>query len=78
MLGAYDQGKLRYVGHTGTGFSDEMLKDILKRLTPYFTDSCPFDPRPKANAQVQWVKPKLVCEAFMFLEPLLLFRVELP
>ena len=30
MLGVYDQGKLRYVGHTGTGFSDEMLKDILK------------------------------------------------
>ena len=62
MLGVYDGGKLRYVGHTGTGFSEEMLKDILKRLTPYFTDTCPFDPRPKANAQVQWVKPKLVCE----------------
>jgi len=39
MLGVYDQGKLRYVGHTGTGFSDEMLKDILQRLTPYFDDS---------------------------------------
>jgi bifunctional non-homologous end joining protein LigD len=62
MLGVYDQGKLRYVGHTGTGFSDEMLKDILKRLTPYFTDSCPFDPRPKDSARVQWVKPRLVCE----------------
>jgi bifunctional non-homologous end joining protein LigD len=62
MLGVYDQGKLRYVGHTGTGFSDEMLKDILKRLPPYFTDTCPLDPRPKANARVQWVKPKLVCE----------------
>src|SRR4029077_269341 len=48
--------------HTRTGFSDEMLKDILKRLTPCFTDSCPFDPRPKANARVQWVKPELVCE----------------
>jgi bifunctional non-homologous end joining protein LigD len=22
MLGVYDQGKLRYVGNTGTGFSD--------------------------------------------------------
>jgi bifunctional non-homologous end joining protein LigD len=27
MLGVYDGGKLRYVGHTGT-FSDEMLKDL--------------------------------------------------
>ena len=58
----YDRGKLRYVGHTGTGFSNEMLKDILKRLTPHFTDSCPFDPRPKDSARVQWVKPRLVCE----------------
>ena len=60
MLGV--QSKLCYVGHFVTGFSDEMLKDILKRLTPYFTDSCPFDPRPKDSARVQWVKPKLVCE----------------
>jgi len=26
MLGVYDQGKLRYVGHTGAGFSDGQLK----------------------------------------------------
>jgi bifunctional non-homologous end joining protein LigD len=62
MLGVYDQGKLRYVGHTGTGFSDGQLKDILKRLTPHFTDTCPFDQRPKANARAQWVNPKVVCE----------------
>jgi len=39
-----------------------MFKDILKQLTPHFTDTCPFDPKPKANAQVQWVKMRLVCE----------------
>ena len=32
MLGVYDQGKLRYVGHTGTGFSDEMLKEDSARV----------------------------------------------
>ena len=52
MLGVYDKGKLRYIGHTGTGFSDEMLKEILKRLVPNFTDNCPFEPRPKGNARV--------------------------
>jgi bifunctional non-homologous end joining protein LigD len=62
MLGVYEHGKLRYAGHTGTGFTENMLKDILKRLTPLFTDTCPFEPKLKANAQVQWVKPKLVCE----------------
>ena len=29
MLGVYDQSKVRYAGHTGTGFSDEMLWDFL-------------------------------------------------
>jgi ATP-dependent DNA ligase len=37
MLGVYDQGKLRYVGHTGTGFSDELstvaCADGYERLT---------------------------------------------
>ena len=27
MLGVYDQGKLRYVGHTGTGFSRRLRSD---------------------------------------------------
>ena len=58
MLGVCDQGKLRYVENTGTGFSDGQLKNILKQLTPHFTDTCPFDPRPKANARAQWVKPQ--------------------
>ena len=40
-----------------------MLKEVYGRLKPYFTDTCPFTPRPKDNAPVQWVKLKLVCEA---------------
>ena len=62
MLGVYDQGRLRYVGNTGTGFSDAQINDLLKMLKPYFTDTCPFEPKPKANAPVKWVEPRLVCE----------------
>ena len=51
-------GRLCYMGNTGTGFSDLMLKEVYGRLKPYFTDTCPFTPRPKANAPVQWVKPR--------------------
>jgi bifunctional non-homologous end joining protein LigD len=58
MLGVYDQGKLRYVGNTGTGFSDAQIKDLLQKLT----DTCPFEPKPKANVPVRWVEPRLVCE----------------
>jgi bifunctional non-homologous end joining protein LigD len=62
MLGVYDQGKLRYVGNAGTGFSDAQIKDLLKKLKPYFTDTCPFEIKPKTSACVQWVEPRLVCE----------------
>jgi bifunctional non-homologous end joining protein LigD len=56
MLGVYDKDRLQYVGHTGTGFSEAMLKDLYGKLTPYFTDRCPFTPKPKANAPVKWVE----------------------
>ena len=62
MLGVYDKCRLQYVGHTGTGFSDALLKDLFGKLTPYFTDRCPFTPKPKANAPVKWVEPRFVCE----------------
>ena len=39
-----------------------MLKEVYGRLKPYFTDTCPFTPKPKANGPVKWVNPKLVCE----------------
>ena len=39
-----------------------MLKELFTKLTPYFTDTCPFTPRAKANAPVRWVEPRLVCE----------------
>ena len=62
MLGVYEKGHLRYVGDTGTGFSNALLKEVFNRLKPYFTDTCPFEPPPKVDVPVQWVKPKLVCE----------------
>jgi bifunctional non-homologous end joining protein LigD len=38
------------------------LKDLFGKLTPYFTEKCPFTPKPKANAPVKWVEPRFVCE----------------
>jgi bifunctional non-homologous end joining protein LigD len=62
MLGVYDKGRLQYVGHTGTGFSESMLKDLFYEADALFTDRCPFTPRPRANAPVRWVEPRLACE----------------
>jgi bifunctional non-homologous end joining protein LigD len=62
LLGAYRNGKLRYFGHSGTGFSERGLKEALDRLKPLFTDKPPVENPPKIPAKIQWVKPKLVCE----------------
>lgn len=52
----------KYIGHTGTGFSDALLKEIYDLLQPIKTKHSPFDRKIKTNSPVTWVKPELVCE----------------
>jgi bifunctional non-homologous end joining protein LigD len=70
LLGLYDRGKLISAGKVGTGFSEKTLHEIYKKMQPLKTDKAPFPaPRPgtksrwgAVNTEVQWIKPKLVCE----------------
>jgi bifunctional non-homologous end joining protein LigD len=62
LLGAYHDGVLTYVGHTGSGFNTKSLEAIYNKLQPLATETCPFEKCPKGNTPVTWVKPKLVCE----------------
>jgi hypothetical protein len=41
LLGAYRNGKLRYFGHSGTGFSQKGLAEAIDRLRPFFTNQPP-------------------------------------
>jgi bifunctional non-homologous end joining protein LigD len=65
LLGVHDeQGRLRFAGHVGTGFTNQMLDDLAKRLKPLERKTAPFDdevPRPHAK-DAHWVTPKLVGE----------------
>jgi bifunctional non-homologous end joining protein LigD len=65
LLGAYDeQGRLRYLGDVGTGFTEQMLADLLVRLTALEQQGSPFDetvPRDHAR-RARWVRPDLVGE----------------
>ncbi len=62
LLGVYEGAALRYIGHTGAGFSDAELGRVWRRLHAIETTRCPFDARPKTNEMPHWVKPKLVAE----------------
>ncbi|HEU0013005.1 MAG TPA: DNA ligase D [Longimicrobium sp.] len=63
MLGEYGpDGRLRYVGHTGKGFSERMLRDLHARLRGLERATSPFDPRPRLVQAHHWAEPELVAE----------------
>jgi bifunctional non-homologous end joining protein LigD len=63
LLGLPDGDGLRYVGKVGTGFTDRVLDDLLKKLSARTQDSPPLEGVPSADARgAHWVRPELVGE----------------
>ncbi|MFZ2804539.1 MAG: DNA ligase D [Patescibacteria group bacterium] len=62
ILGVYRGGEFVYIGHTGGGSNDAMLRELKTKLSKLEQRSSPFALPPKPNAPVHWVKPTLVCE----------------
>ncbi|HXE74310.1 MAG TPA: DNA ligase D [Candidatus Xenobia bacterium] len=60
LLGLYKDGKLRFIGSVGTGFTAKTLKEILERLKKLATKTCPFDETPDTKEESHWVKPTLI------------------
>ncbi len=64
LLGYHEEKRFRYAGRVGTGFSDEQLVALHRRLERIERRSAPFDD-PKEAAQgesVHWATPRLVAE----------------
>lgn len=61
LVGYYEDGALKYAGKVGTGYDDELLRDLRKRLDQLERDRSPFDEQ-VPEKEVHWVKPKLVAE----------------
>lgn len=62
ILGRYDEGKLIFCGHTGTGFSDKKLTELHAQMEPLITEKSPFEEVPKTNDKATWLKPELIAE----------------
>lgn len=61
-LAYYDRNmKLRYAGKVGTGFDEEILAALTKRLAALKRPDSPLADPPRERG-IQWVKPRLVCE----------------
>ncbi len=60
ILGRYQNGKLIYAGHVGSGFNDNSLKEIHDLLQPTVTEKMPFDTKPVTNSPPTWLRPEWV------------------
>jgi bifunctional non-homologous end joining protein LigD len=56
------QGKLRFVGHTGSGFDFFLLKQIYDKLQKMRIEKCPVEYVPYTNRDPFWTQPELVAE----------------
>ncbi len=63
VLGVYNNGKLEYIGHVGTGFDRDLLDLIMKKMAPLEAKACPFSAAPPSNAPCHWIRPQLVALA---------------
>ena len=62
LLAVNEEGKLRYAGKVGTGFSMATIQDLHRRMAKIAADKAPVAvPRAEARG-AHWVKPKLVAE----------------
>lgn len=62
VLATRNENGLQYAGHTGSGFTDNDLKEVYGKLAPLKTNTSPFKEKVKSNMPVTWIKPEYVCE----------------
>ncbi len=63
LVGAYEDGKLLWIGQVGSGFTQKKLDQILERLEPLVVDEPPVDdPALAAVKGAMFVEPSVVCE----------------
>ncbi|HEY9522059.1 MAG TPA: non-homologous end-joining DNA ligase [Thermopolyspora sp.] len=64
LIGVYEGGRLRYVGHVGTGFTQAALAELGALLGPLKRTDSPYgEPVPREDARdAHWVEPRLVGE----------------
>ncbi len=62
LLAVYYGNKLRFVGHSGSGFDFAQLNEVYNKLQQMKIEKCPVDYIPYTNRDPVWIEPKLVAE----------------
>jgi bifunctional non-homologous end joining protein LigD len=62
VLATHKDGGLKYIGHSGGGFTQSEIKDLYEKLSKIKVDKSPLDEKVPINSPITWVKPKYVCQ----------------
>jgi bifunctional non-homologous end joining protein LigD len=62
ILALKEAKKLKYIGHIGSGFTQEAIKKLHDILEKIIQENSPFSEKIKTNTPATWVKPQIICE----------------
>lgn len=62
LIGYYEDKELSFAGKVGTGFDDETLRDMTRKLSSFERKSSPFVSKDIVDKGVHWVSPRLVAQ----------------
>ncbi len=60
LFGAYENAKLMWIGHSGSGFKEKVMEEIMQKLKPLEIKKSPFANDVEYETKPHWVKPILV------------------
>ncbi len=65
LVGVYEDGRLRYAGKVGAGFTTDSRAELLAAVAPLADEAPPFTPPPPRAAarDARWLRPELVVRA---------------
>ena len=61
LCGVYEAGSLVYTGRVGTGFSEQMMADLMPKLRELEIDRLSIENTP-VDKNIRWLRPQLICE----------------
>jgi bifunctional non-homologous end joining protein LigD len=62
VMGIPKKGKLQFIGQVGTGFTEKLQAELLKKMVSFTTKTSPFETEPRLTDPVVWLRPFLVGE----------------
>ena len=60
LFGNYENGKLIYQGHAGSGYKEKQKREIMAKLGKIEIKKCPFSNKVDSNRKAHYVKPELI------------------